>query len=252
DCEHGEVVCGALFIARCDAAELFQAVDQALDPIAKPVGGAIEMGLAALVALAGNDGPDATLPQTAPRRWAAVALVARRPERGIAPRSRTCAKAICSWRSPPVKTAVIGRPWPSARRWILVENPPWDRPSASSGASPPDGAGPASAGGVLVSANDRGIDKVQIPVDFAPRVRLSLKGAEDAVPNPRPTPSVEAARHRSDRAVALRQIAPGGAGAVDPQHAAHHAAVIMIGSARAGLFRRQQRLKSLPLCVRHI
>jgi hypothetical protein len=39
---------------------------------------------------------------------------------------------------------------------------------------------------------------------------------------------------------------------VDPQQATHHPAVIMIGSARAGLFRRQQRLKSPPLCVRHI
>ncbi len=88
DCEHGEVVRGALFIARCDAAELFQAVDQALDPIAKPVGGAIETRLAALVALAWNDGSNATLPQTAPSRWAAVALVARhaaRPEAGPAP-----------------------------------------------------------------------------------------------------------------------------------------------------------------------
>src|SRR3954471_4129084 len=175
-----------------------------------------------------------------------------RPERGIAPRSRTSSKAICSWRSPPVKTAVIGRPWPSARRWILVENPPCERPSASSGAAPPDGAGPASAGGVLVGANDRGIDNVQIPVDLAPRVRLSLKGGEDAVPNTRSAPAIEAAPHRSDRAIALRQIAPGGAGAVDPQHAAHHPAVIVIGAARAGLLRRQQRLKSPPLCVRHI
>src|SRR4029078_12447889 len=110
----------------------------------------------------------------------------------------------------------------------------------------------AGAGGVLVGANDRGIDKVQIPVDLAPRVRLSLKGAEDAVPNPRPTPSIEAARHRSDPAIALPQIARGGAGAVDPQHATHHPAVIVVGSTRAGLFRRQQRLKSLPLCVRYI
>src|SRR3954466_10338560 len=146
----------------------------------------------------------------------------------------------------------MGRPWPSARRWILVENPPWNRPSASSGASPPDGAGPASAGGVLGRANDRGIHKVQIPVDLAPRVSLSVKGAEDAVPNPRPTPSVEAARHRSDRAIALRQIAPGGAGAADPLPAAHPPAAIMIGSTRAGLFRRQQRLKPPPLFVRHI
>ena len=46
------------------------------------------MRLAALVALAGNDGTDATLSQTAPGRWAAVALVARhaaRPQAGPAP-----------------------------------------------------------------------------------------------------------------------------------------------------------------------
>src|SRR4029079_2499103 len=101
------------------------------------------------------------------------------------------------------------RSWSSARGCSLVETPPWDRPSASSGASPPDGAGPPSAGGVLVGANDRGIDNVQIPLQLRPRVRRALTGPEDAVPNPRPTPSVEAARHRSDRAVALRQIAPG-------------------------------------------
>ena len=30
--------------------------------------------------------------------------------------------------------------------------------------------------GVLVSANDRGINKVQIPVDLASRIRLGLEG----------------------------------------------------------------------------
>ncbi len=46
------------------------------------------MRLAALVALAGDNGTDATLSQTAPSRWAAVALVARhaaRPQAGPAP-----------------------------------------------------------------------------------------------------------------------------------------------------------------------
>ena len=46
------------------------------------------MGLAALVALAGNDGTDATLSQTVSRRWTAVAFVARhaaRPQAGPAP-----------------------------------------------------------------------------------------------------------------------------------------------------------------------
>src|SRR6185312_16204377 len=52
------------------------------------VGSTIEMRLAALVALAGNDGTNAPLPQTAPGRWAAVAFVARhaaRPQAGPAP-----------------------------------------------------------------------------------------------------------------------------------------------------------------------
>ena len=46
------------------------------------------MRLVALVALAGDNGTDATLSQTAPSRWAAVALVARhaaRPQAGPAP-----------------------------------------------------------------------------------------------------------------------------------------------------------------------
>jgi len=46
------------------------------------------MRLAALVALTWNNGTDATLSQTAPSRWAAVALVARqaaRPQAGPAP-----------------------------------------------------------------------------------------------------------------------------------------------------------------------
>src|SRR5690349_10946848 len=56
--------------------------------MAKPIGSTFDVWLAALVALAGNDGTNATLPQTAPGRWAAVALVARhaaRPQAGPAP-----------------------------------------------------------------------------------------------------------------------------------------------------------------------
>ena len=40
-------------------------------------------------------------------------------------------KAVASWRCPAVNTRLIGLPWPSARRWILVLNPPRPRPSAS-------------------------------------------------------------------------------------------------------------------------
>src|SRR3712207_7414395 len=56
---HGEVVGGALFVAGGDAAEPLGAVDQALHPVAPPVGGAVEAGPAALVALARDHRPDA-------------------------------------------------------------------------------------------------------------------------------------------------------------------------------------------------
>ena len=38
--------------------------------------------------------------------------------------------AICSWRSPPVRTKLMGLPWRSVRTWIFVLNPPRLRPSA--------------------------------------------------------------------------------------------------------------------------
>jgi len=72
-------------------------------------------------------------------------------------------QAICSLRSPPVSTTVMGLPPPSARRCSLVENPPWLRPSASALSWPPMTPGwrrAAGAGGVLMGANHGRIDEV--------------------------------------------------------------------------------------------
>ena len=83
---------------------------------------------------------------------------------------------------------MIGRPLPSARGCSLVEKPPWLRPSASptpsTVASPPDGAGPACTGGVLVSAHHRGVPEVQIPVEVAARIRLRLQALQNSVEHP--------------------------------------------------------------------
>src|SRR3712207_1455929 len=90
DVDHGEVVVGALLVARGDAAELLEAVDQALHPVAPPISGAVEMGLAPRVALARDHRPDVTAAQAAPRGRAAVALVAGRtprPQPGPGPAS---------------------------------------------------------------------------------------------------------------------------------------------------------------------
>jgi hypothetical protein len=56
DGDHGKVVGGALFVAGCDAAELLEAIEQALDAVALAVGCAVEPGLAGLVLRVGMTG----------------------------------------------------------------------------------------------------------------------------------------------------------------------------------------------------
>src|SRR3954471_5620006 len=121
----------------------------------------------------------------------------------MAPPSSRPSRAICSWRSPPVSTAMIGLPPASARRCSLVENPPCERPRASSGASPPDGAGPASAGGVLMSANNGGIDKVEVPVDLTTGIGLDLQSRQNVLPQAGLAPAIEPTGDGADRAIAL-------------------------------------------------
>src|SRR6185312_2450214 len=72
---------GAFFIAGRDAARLLEAVDQALDAVALAIGGAIEAGIAALVALGRDDRGDAAAPQTAARGRTGIGFVAGNLER---------------------------------------------------------------------------------------------------------------------------------------------------------------------------
>jgi len=89
---HGEVVGCALLVARSNAPELFEPVDQAFDEIAAPICSTVEVRLPTLVALARDHRPDVTPTQAAARGWAAVAFVAgcaARPQTGPAPAGST-------------------------------------------------------------------------------------------------------------------------------------------------------------------
>ena len=86
--DHTEVVGRALFLARSNAPELFEPVDQTLDEVAATVGGAVEVWLPTLVALARDHRPEMTSAQAAPCGRATVAFVAGhtpRPQTGSAP-----------------------------------------------------------------------------------------------------------------------------------------------------------------------
>jgi hypothetical protein len=57
-----------------------------------------------------------------------------RPGRLTVPLVIKASKTVASWRCPAVKSRVMGLPWPSARTWTLVLNPPRPRPNASASA----------------------------------------------------------------------------------------------------------------------
>src|SRR5258708_4877260 len=69
---------------------------------------------------------------------------------------------------------------------------------------------------------------------------------EDACPDALFTPALIAAGDRRPGAEALRQFAPRGPGAHDPEHALHDLAMIDRGTSRLWLLRGKQGTKLLP------
>jgi hypothetical protein len=129
------------------------------------------------------------------------------PRRFTAPLSSNMGKMRASCRCPGVNTKVNSWPFPSARRWTLVLNPPWLRPNASvSGAF-------FCPSGVLMGPDHGAIDVVQIPIQLAARLGLLLDGVKHRLPEAGPLPSVEATGHGAPGPIAYGQIAPGCPGA---------------------------------------
>src|SRR5215217_2646201 len=165
-----------------------------------------------------------------------------RPRRLTAPRSISSGNTGCSCRSPPVSTTTIGLPPRSHRRWTFVPYPPRLRPRASVAGSPLSPRPRAGAPGPRCCRRSGASSP-------AVGVRPPLQRGKDAIPHPRPLPAVEAAGDRLPRVVALRQGPPRAARAQDPEDAVEDGAVVVGGTAGAGLLRREQGTQPFPLCV---
>jgi hypothetical protein len=250
DSEQGLKSGGELLVARRDRPKLLEAIEQPLNLVALAVGRPIEVRIGALVLLGRDDRSNAAAAQFAPRGPTAIAFIPPmalgrgrpRPGRGTAPVSNNAGRARCSCRSPPVRTLVMGLPWRSQRRWIFVLKPPRLRPSAW---------GPlfSSPRRVLVGSNHAAIGKVQGPVQFPARIGGGLHGPEHALPNLGGFPAAKTAVHRRLLAVALRQVAPGHAGAEPPDNAIDQRAMIRVRPTAGRPFRGQQGRELLPLLV---
>src|SRR5205807_10154029 len=71
----------------------------------------------------------------------------------------------------------------------------------------------------------------------------------NALPDPGLAPAVEPAGDRRPGAKAGRQLPPRRTRAQDPQHAAEHRALIVVGASRPGFLRREQGTQLLPSSV---
>ena len=91
---------------------------------------------------------------------------------------------------------------------------------------------PLGPGGVLVRAHDGAVE------DQVLEVRVVRQGREDAVPHALGGPAAEPPEGAVPAAEGLRQVAPGRAGAHDPQHPLDEHAVVVAG--RAGRLRPPQ------------
>src|SRR5690242_7812609 len=122
------------------------------------------------------------------------------------------------------------KPWLSVARWIFVVKPPRDRPNAWSAGScicadfgPPSRRGslaPFSGPGRRTAGpDDGGIDTPEVVIDLTSVIEFVQERGDDPDPGAIRPPAVEALIDRLPGAIALRQVAPRGAGMEDPQDA---------------------------------
>ena len=95
---------------------------------------------------------------------------------------------------------------------------------------------------MLVGSYDRAIDIVHRPIQLPRSIGLLLDGLKEPVPEPSLAPAIKAARHRTPRTIAFREIAPGGAGAEEPENAVEDAAVVSGWAASVRFLWRKQGL----------
>jgi len=102
---------------------------------------------------------------------------------------------------------------------------------------------------MLVGSNQGALDRLHVPVDLAVGVGLGLHCREQPLPDPSVLPAVKTTGDRAPGAIAFGQIAPGSAGASNPEHTIQDAAMINRRSAGLGFLWRKQWVQPLPLRI---
>jgi hypothetical protein len=100
---------------------------------------------------------------------------------------------------------------------------------------------------MLMRPDNGAIDKVAVPIQVSPRIRLLLEGRQDPIPDARFLPAVEATGYGLPGAVALGQITPGSTGLENPQDAIDDPPVVMVRATDLRFVWWEKLLQALPL-----
>lgn len=101
----------------------------------------------------------------------------------------------------------------------------------------------------MVRPNNGAVDHVDFPVDLTVLIAVFLNLGKQLSPQALSLPAVEAGTHRLPVTVALREIAPGRSGPLEPEDAVEDGAVIQRGATRPRSLRWEQWSQLAPLLI---
>jgi hypothetical protein len=107
----------------------------------------------------------------------------------------------------------------------------------------------SGTGSMLGGAHDHAVEEVHRPVQLTLPSGLLLQGGQNALPDARAPPPIEAAGDGMPGTVVLREVSPWGAGGENPQDRGDDAAIGRCGTANPGLLGRKEGSQPLPLCI---
>src|SRR5690554_6014645 len=160
------------------------------------------------------------------------------------PRRSSISNALLpSWAWPGVSLRATGRPLASTRAWILVVNPPRERPMhRGSGSSPTAVFGPLFCVRTMLVNADRGtVDHLEVALVSGRNCFVN------SVPDAQFPPPHEAVVAGRRRTIALRYVGPGRSRAQAPENPVQHLAIIHPWLAARLV--RQQRLNDRPFKI---
>jgi len=241
------IVDRTFFITCCKASRLFEPVDHPLHPFPCAVESPGKRPCVTLIPLPRNGDPDAVLPAIVPDLATAVALVAHNavgPALGP-PAPRPLDSPLCHQVGKDRGLMAVPRGQDERHELAMAFRAHMDL-GTEAALTPAECFGVCAtfvgARCMLMRPDDRAIHIVDIPVEVSARVGLLLDRRKEARPDPRLAPAIKAARDGSPWAIALRQVAPRGASAEEPEDTIEDAAVVGGWAACFGLLRGKQRL----------